>query len=125
MLLYKRILKRLRAQKREKILLPLCPMANCQHRCLPNDASDRKRPTFFSAAERKSVMDEGTSSVIPPSTTSFNFGAAQALDTGCKNTLVIRERHWCFRGRSTHLKTALISFLVMMSDMRGFAHQEH
>ena len=69
-------------------------------------------------------MDEGTSSVIPPSTTSFNFGAAQALDTGCKNTLVIRERR-CSIGRSTHLETALISFLVMMSDMRGLAHQEH
>ena len=45
-----------------------------------------RAPTFFSAADKESIIDDGTSSVTPPSTTSFNPGAALALIAGCMGT---------------------------------------
>ena len=43
--------------------------------------------TFFSAGGRESAVEDGTSNVTPPSTTSFSFGAAAlASRMVCKAT---------------------------------------
>ena len=39
--------------------------------------------TFFSAGEKESVVEEGTSTVTPPSTTSFSLDAARASCAAC------------------------------------------